>query len=56
VFKVDVSAIWLSFRLVRNRSDGFKEGFLTRFTHWNDSLFEIQAVYGFLNDLITSRG
>ncbi len=33
-------AVWSSFRLVRNLSEGFKEGFPTRFACGNDSLFE----------------
>jgi hypothetical protein len=36
---VYIIAVCLSFRLVRNLSDGFKEGFPTRFTCGNDSLF-----------------
>jgi len=36
VYKCNLLAVSLSFRLVRNLSDGFKEGFPTRFTRGND--------------------
>ena len=39
VKKVDIIVVCVSFRLVRNRSNGFKEGFPARFTCGNDSLF-----------------
>ena len=45
VLKVAILAVCLSFRLVRNLSDGFTEGFPTRFTCGNDSLWVFPYIY-----------
>jgi hypothetical protein len=40
VYTCNLVGVYLSFRLVRNLSDGFQEGFPTRFTCGNDKYTE----------------